>query len=53
MKRRDAIRLFPFSIAGIASLSHKVYSGEISTNNHDGSNGLPLALQYTKRLGKD
>ena len=50
MKRRDAIRLLPLSIAGIASLTQTVHSGDMRTKDKDKSSGVPLASQYTKKI---
>ena len=50
MKRRDAIRLFPLSIAGIAGMSQRAFSGEMSPKHLPGGPKEPLAIRYTKKV---
>jgi len=47
MKRRDAIRIMPLSIAGIAGLAANGFGGELEK---DVLGGEPLALQYSKKV---
>jgi len=47
MKRRDAIRILPLSIAGIAGMAANGFGGELKK---DVLGGEPLALQYSKKV---
>ena len=50
MKRRDAIRLFPISLAGVAGMARQVVGGEMDTEKEREDNDEPLALQYSKKV---
>ena len=45
MKRRDAIKLVPISIAGVTGLAAKTFGGIL-----DGDSGKPLALRYSEMV---
>ena len=49
MKRREAFRLIPFSIAGVAGLSESVLSSEMCRES-DESKHEPLAIRYTEKV---
>ncbi len=53
MKRRDAIRIFPLSIAGMAGMTGMARRASGADNDWDKrwpDTGEPLALQYSKRI---
>ena len=50
MKRRDVIRLFPLSIAGIAGMSQNVFAGKMPLKKQYSSRQKPLAIQYSKKV---
>lgn len=50
MKRRDAIKLLPLSMSGLAGLPRTVFSQKIHEKNIPETNNLPLAIQYTKKV---
>ncbi|MBT4483604.1 MAG: hypothetical protein HOC71_07995 [Candidatus Latescibacteria bacterium] len=52
MKRRDAVRLIPLSIASIAGMSQKVFAGEKLLKKPGARHSEPLAIQYTKKVRK-
>ena len=53
MKRRDAIRFFPLSLAGIAGMAQEISAGKTCMRKHCTGFSEPLALQYSKKVRKD
>ncbi len=49
MKRRDAVRILPLSLAGLASMASGAFGGELAK---DTIGKVPLALQYSKKVRK-
>ena len=50
MKRRDAIRLIPLSIAGLSSLPLNSFSSEKLFHRFESGQEEPLAISYTKKI---
>ena len=50
MKRRDAILLFPISLAGVAGMARQVVGGEMDAEKEREDNDEPLSLQYSKKV---
>ncbi len=50
MKRREAIRFFPLSIAGIAGMTQNVFAYEKTGKNLIDGHKEPLAIRYTKKV---
>jgi len=50
MKRREAMQLFPISIAGIAGMARRVYGKDVRSGKHGSRSDEPLALRYSKKV---
>ncbi|MHB9030933.1 MAG: hypothetical protein ACYC9O_19360, partial [Candidatus Latescibacterota bacterium] len=50
MIRRDAIRLFPLSIAGMAGMTRRAFAADNDFDKRWPDTGEPLAVQYSKRV---
>jgi uncharacterized phosphosugar-binding protein len=50
MKRRDAIRVFPLSLAGIAGMTQQIFGKEIFSKKQRSGLHEPLAIQYSKKV---
>ncbi|MDP2982819.1 MAG: hypothetical protein Q8O92_05770 [Candidatus Latescibacter sp.] len=50
MKRREAIRLFPISLAGMTGMAQQVFGGEMKEKEERENNDEPLAMQYSKKV---
>jgi uncharacterized phosphosugar-binding protein len=50
MKRRDAIRLFPITIAGAAGIANQALGQEMCPKSKCACSGEPLAMQYSKKV---
>ena len=50
MKRRDAIRLFPITLAGAAGMAHQVMGEEMCPRAKCAGSDKPLAMQYSEKV---
>ncbi|MHB9029072.1 MAG: hypothetical protein ACYC9O_09900 [Candidatus Latescibacterota bacterium] len=50
MKRRDAIRMVPLSLAGMAGMARQGFGEEVNWEKRWPGNGEPLAVEYSRKI---